>query len=59
MVGTVIGLRYADWKRWYDGKATEIQTAQNDAAKERKQLQQSQGNVAATNSSGQTSSPAP
>jgi cytochrome c oxidase subunit 2 len=46
MVGNVIGMRYADWKRWYDGKATEIQTAQQDAAKERKQLEQSQGSEA-------------
>jgi cytochrome c oxidase subunit 2 len=49
MVGNVIGMRYADWKRWYDGKANEIKTAQGDAAKERQQLQQNQGGTAAGN----------
>jgi hypothetical protein len=46
MYGNVIGMRYADWKRWYQGKANEIKTAQTDAAKERQQLQQQQGGAA-------------
>jgi cytochrome c oxidase subunit II len=39
MVGNVIGMKYADWKRWYDGKANEIKFAQTEAAKERQKLQ--------------------
>jgi cytochrome c oxidase subunit 2 len=43
MYGNVIGMRYADWKRWYDGKAREISQAQDQAAAERKQLEKQQG----------------
>jgi cytochrome c oxidase subunit 2 len=43
MYGNVIGMRYADWKRWYDEKAREISQAKNQAAAERKQLEQQQG----------------
>jgi cytochrome c oxidase subunit 2 len=43
MVGNVIGMRYADWKAWYDGKARDIKSAQVLAAKERSQLQAQQG----------------
>jgi hypothetical protein len=39
----VVGLRFADWKAWYDRQATEIKTAQQDAAQERKQLEAQQG----------------
>jgi cytochrome c oxidase subunit 2 len=39
MVGNVIGMKYADWKNWYDGKANEIKVAQDEAAKERQRLQ--------------------
>jgi len=39
MVGNVIGMRYADWKAWYQGKANDIKTAQSEAAKERASLQ--------------------
>jgi cytochrome c oxidase subunit 2 len=49
MYGNVIGMRYADWKKWYDGKANDIKTAQTDAAKERSQLQAQQGGTAAGN----------
>jgi cytochrome c oxidase subunit 2 len=35
MVGNVIGMRYADWKRWYDQQARDLQQAQRDAASER------------------------
>jgi cytochrome c oxidase subunit II len=37
MYGNVIGMRYADWKRWYDEKARELQQAKQEAATERKQ----------------------
>jgi cytochrome c oxidase subunit 2 len=43
MYGRVIGLRYADWKAWFDKQATEIKAAQQAAAKERKQLEAQQG----------------
>ena len=42
MYGNVIGMRYADWKRWYDEKAREIQQAKNAAAAERKQREGTQ-----------------
>jgi cytochrome c oxidase subunit II len=45
MYGNVIGMRYADWKRWYDGKARQISQAKNQAAAERKQIEQQQGQV--------------
>jgi cytochrome c oxidase subunit 2 len=43
MYGNVIGMRYADWKRWYDEKAREIKSAESEAAKERQQRNQQQG----------------
>jgi len=43
MYGNVIGMRFADWKRWYDEKAREISQAKSQAAAERKQLEQQQG----------------
>jgi cytochrome c oxidase subunit 2 len=43
MYGKVIGLRYQDWKAWYDRQAQDIKTAQQDAAQERKQLEAQQG----------------
>jgi cytochrome c oxidase subunit 2 len=43
MLARVIGLRYDDWKTWYDDKATQLQQAQDDAAAERKKLDASQG----------------
>jgi cytochrome c oxidase subunit 2 len=43
MYGRVIGLRYDDWKAWYDRKAAEIKQAQQDAAKERAALQAQEG----------------
>ena len=48
MYGNVIGMRYADWKRWYDEKAREISQAKNQAAAERKQLEQQQGQASAS-----------
>jgi len=38
MVARVIGLRYDDWKAWYDKKAAQLKTAQDEAAKEREKL---------------------
>jgi cytochrome c oxidase subunit 2 len=43
MTARVIGLRYDDWKAWYDRQATEIKTAQQEAAAARKALQAQQG----------------
>jgi cytochrome c oxidase subunit 2 len=43
MLARVIGLRYDDWKAWYDGKATQLKQAQDDAAAERKKLDASGG----------------
>jgi cytochrome c oxidase subunit 2 len=43
MLARVIGLRYDDWKAWYDSKAEQLQQAQDDAAVERKRLQQEEG----------------
>jgi cytochrome c oxidase subunit II len=43
MVARVIGLRYDDWKAWYDGKADQLQQAQDEAAAERKKLQAEEG----------------
>jgi cytochrome c oxidase subunit 2 len=42
MYGNVIGMRYPDWKRWYDEKAREIQQAKSLAAAERRQLERQQ-----------------
>jgi cytochrome c oxidase subunit II len=43
MLARVIGLRYDDWKTWYDDKATQLQQAQDEAAAERKKLDAQQG----------------
>ena len=43
MLARVIGLRYDDWKAWYDQKATQLQQAQREAASERKKLQSQEG----------------
>jgi cytochrome c oxidase subunit 2 len=50
MYGNVIGMRFADWKRWYDEKAREIQQAKTQAAAERKQLEQQQGQTSTSSS---------
>jgi cytochrome c oxidase subunit 2 len=42
MLGRVIGLRYEDWRRWYEGKARDIQAAQDAAAQRREQLENAQ-----------------
>ena len=38
MYGRVIGLRYDDWKAWYDGKVREIQQAREQAAQTREEI---------------------
>jgi cytochrome c oxidase subunit 2 len=43
MFGRVIGLRYDDWKAWYDRQAGEIKTAKEEAAKQRAQIEGSAG----------------
>jgi cytochrome c oxidase subunit 2 len=39
MLGRVIGLRYDDWRAWYDRKVQEIQEARDAAAERREQIQ--------------------
>jgi cytochrome c oxidase subunit II len=39
MLGRVIGLRYDDWRAWYERKARDIQIARDEAARERERLQ--------------------
>jgi cytochrome c oxidase subunit II len=43
MLARVIGLRYDAWKAWYDSKARQLQQAQDEGAKERQQLESSEG----------------
>jgi|tagenome__1003787_1003787.scaffolds.fasta_scaffold20910304_3 cytochrome c oxidase subunit 2 len=43
MLARVIGLRYDDWKAWYDRKAQQLQQAQDEAAAERKKLNAQEG----------------
>jgi cytochrome c oxidase subunit 2 len=43
MLARVIGLRYDDWKAWYDSKAQALQQAQDAAAAQRKKLESSEG----------------
>lgn len=43
MLGRVIGMRYGDYKAWYDAKAAQIKQARDQAAKTRQQINQEQG----------------
>jgi cytochrome c oxidase subunit 2 len=43
MLARVIALPYDDWKAWYDAKAAELKTAQEDAAQEREQINAEEG----------------
>ena len=43
MLARVIGLPYDDWKAWYDSKAEQLKQAQDDAAAERKQIDEEEG----------------
>jgi cytochrome c oxidase subunit 2 len=43
MLARVIGLRYDDWKAWYDDKAAQLKAAEQAAADQRKKLQAQEG----------------
>jgi cytochrome c oxidase subunit 2 len=43
MLGRVIGMRYPDYKAWYDQKVAQIKQAREQAAKTRQQINQEQG----------------
>jgi cytochrome c oxidase subunit II len=43
MLGRVIGLRYDDWREWYERKVREVQTARDEAAEAREQIQAGEG----------------
>jgi cytochrome c oxidase subunit II len=43
MLARVIALPFDKWKAWYDRKADELQTAKDEAAKERKQINAEEG----------------
>jgi cytochrome c oxidase subunit II len=43
MLARVIGLRYDDWKAWYDRKAEELKQSEKDAAAKRRELQAEEG----------------
>jgi cytochrome c oxidase subunit 2 len=43
MLARVIGLRYDDWKAWYDSKADQLNQAEDEAAAERKKLNAEEG----------------
>jgi cytochrome c oxidase subunit II len=43
MYGRVIGLRYDDWRAWYDRKAQDIEAAQEAAAERREQIDAEEG----------------
>jgi len=43
MLARVIALPYDQWKAWYDRKADELKEAQDEAAKEREQLNSEEG----------------
>jgi cytochrome c oxidase subunit 2 len=43
MLGRVIGMKYTDYKAWYDRKAVQIKQARDQAAKTRQQINQEQG----------------
>jgi cytochrome c oxidase subunit 2 len=43
MLARVIGLRYDDWKAWYDDKAQQLEDAEAAAAEERKRIDAEEG----------------
>jgi cytochrome c oxidase subunit 2 len=43
MIGRVVGMRYDDWKAWYDQKAADIKQAQEAAAEQRAKIEAEQG----------------
>ena len=54
MFGRVIGLRYEDWQAWYDREAQDIKSAQDEAAKQRAELESQEGEQAAQGGAGDT-----
>jgi cytochrome c oxidase subunit 2 len=40
MVARVIGMRYPDYKAWYDAKAQQLKQAKEDAARKRQEIDQ-------------------
>ncbi len=56
MYATVHVLPYDAWKAWYDRQAAELKSAKQDAAEERKQLEQEQGRTATESTGGGTNS---
>jgi cytochrome c oxidase subunit 2 len=52
MYGAVIAMPYDRWKAWYDRQARDIQTAQDLAAKARKQLEAQEGGAQLTQGGG-------
>jgi cytochrome c oxidase subunit 2 len=43
MLARVIGLRYQDWRAWYEAKAQQLQEAKDEAASERDRLESQEG----------------
>jgi cytochrome c oxidase subunit 2 len=43
MLARVVGLRFDDWRAWYDRKAQELKDAQDAAATRRKQIESAEG----------------
>lgn len=52
MLATVIALPYDEWKRWYDRQAADLKAAQENAAKDRKQLEERAGEQAVQSTGG-------
>jgi cytochrome c oxidase subunit 2 len=52
MYGRVVGMRYPDWKRWYDSKAAQIQQAFQAGAKQRAQLNAAESGGGASSGGG-------
>jgi cytochrome c oxidase subunit 2 len=42
MYGRVIGMRMADYKKWYADKVQQVKTARTDVAEQQKQLTEDQ-----------------
>jgi cytochrome c oxidase subunit 2 len=52
MLAEVVALPFDEWQAWYDGEARKIKAAEEFAAKQRKQVEQSEGEEATQGSSG-------
>ena len=49
---SVVALPFDEWQAWYDREAQEIKDAEQYAADEREQVQQSEGEAATSGTSG-------